>query len=72
MTCNTLYSDGTGRSGQSPTPWHESLESLAKRIRLLFLVVDGVMTDGGLYYVASGLALKRFDVMEGLGSMLVK
>ena len=56
MTCNTLYSDGTGISGHSPTPRRESIESLAKHIRLLVLDVDGVMTDGGLYYDANGLA----------------
>ena len=43
MTCNTLYSDGTGISGHSPTPRRESIESLAKHIRLLVLDVDGVM-----------------------------
>lgn len=60
MTCNTLYSDGTGISGHSPTPRRESIESLAKHIRLLVLDVDGVMTDGGLYYDANGLVMKRF------------
>ena len=59
MTCNTLYSDGTGISGHSPTPRRESIESLAKHIRLLVLDVDGVMTDGGLYYDANGLVMKR-------------
>ena len=54
MTCNTLYSDGTGISDHSPTPRRESIESLAKHIRLLVLDVDGVMTDGGLYYDANG------------------
>ena len=58
MTCNTLYSDGTGISGHSPTPRRESIESLAKHIRLLVLDVDGVMTDGGLYYDANGLVMK--------------
>ena len=32
-----------------------SAESLARRIRLLVLDVDGVLTDGGLYYDANGL-----------------
>ena len=67
MTCNTLYSDGTGISGHSPTPRRESIESLAKHIRLLVLDVDGVMTDGGLYYDANGLVMKRFHVLDGIG-----
>lgn len=37
------------------------------RIELLILDVDGTMTDGGMYYSAEGLAMKRFDVTDGLG-----
>jgi 3-deoxy-D-manno-octulosonate 8-phosphate phosphatase (KDO 8-P phosphatase) len=37
------------------------------RIRLLVLDVDGVLTDGRLYYGARGEALKVFDVRDGLG-----
>ncbi|WP_174273823.1 KdsC family phosphatase [Sphingomonas bacterium] len=36
-------------------------------IRLLLLDVDGVLTDGGLYYNADGEVLKRFNVRDGLG-----
>jgi 3-deoxy-D-manno-octulosonate 8-phosphate phosphatase (KDO 8-P phosphatase) len=38
----------------------------AARIRLLVLDVDGVLTDGGLYYGPSGEAAKRFHVQDGL------
>lgn len=37
------------------------------RIRLLVLDVDGVLTDGRLYYGPRGEALKVFDVRDGLG-----
>ena len=37
----------------------------AARIRLLVLDVDGVLTDGGLFYGASGEETKRFDVQDG-------
>jgi 3-deoxy-D-manno-octulosonate 8-phosphate phosphatase (KDO 8-P phosphatase) len=37
------------------------------RIRLLVLDVDGVLTDGRLYYGARGEALKVFDVRDGYG-----
>jgi len=46
---------------------NKSLEDVARQIRLLVLDVDGVMTDGGLYYDASGLVMKRFDVHDGIG-----
>jgi len=35
------------------------------RIRALLTDVDGVMTDGGMYFDAGGQALKRFDVKDG-------
>ena len=38
----------------------------AARVRLLVLDVDGVLTDGGLYYGPDGEELKRFDVQDGL------
>ncbi len=34
--------------------------------------VDGVLTDGGLYYDANGLALKRFNVKDGMGTYLLR
>jgi len=41
------------------------------RIRLLVLDVDGVMTDGRLYYAAGGEVLKVFHVHDGFGIKLV-
>ena len=37
------------------------------QIRLLALDVDGVLTDGGLYYTETGEELKKFNVKDGLG-----
>ncbi len=48
---------------QSP----RAIAARARRVRLLFLDVDGVMTDGGLYYSPSGVALKRFFAQDGYG-----
>lgn len=42
-------------------------EQLARDIRLVVLDVDGVLTDGGLYYDQSGCVMKRFHVQDGLG-----
>ena len=39
----------------------------AARVRLLVLDVDGVLTDGRLYYGARGETLKVFHVRDGLG-----
>lgn len=33
--------------------------------------VDGVLTDGGLLYGPDGVALKRFDVRDGMGVTLL-
>lgn len=44
----------------------------AARIRLLVLDVDGVLTDGGLYYGPDGSSLKRFNVQDGLGIKLAQ
>ena len=42
-------------------------EQRAAQIRLVALDVDGVLTDGRLYYGAQGEALKVFDVRDGHG-----
>ena len=39
----------------------------AKAIELLVLDVDGVLTDGSLFYGPDGEALKRFHVHDGAG-----
>lgn len=47
-------------------------ESRARAVRLLVLDVDGVLTDGGLYYDHAGQVSKRFDVQDGLGIRLAQ
>ncbi|MBL4692096.1 MAG: HAD hydrolase family protein [Magnetovibrio sp.] len=39
-------------------------------IKLLSLDVDGVMTDGGLYYSDDGTQFRKFNVKDGLGIKL--
>ena len=41
--------------------------ALAARIRLLVLDVDGVLTDGRLWFGPDGEALKAFHVRDGVG-----
>ena len=43
-----------------------------KNIQLLLLDVDGVMTDGGIIYDASGLETKRFNVRDGHGIKMLQ
>jgi len=45
---------------------------LAEDIRALVLDVDGVLTDGGLYYDVNGAVTKRFNVQDGLGVKLAQ
>lgn len=49
---------------------------LARRIRLVVLDVDGVLTDGGVYVgeLPGGevLEMKRFDIQDGLGVRLLQ
>lgn len=39
----------------------------ARHIKLLLLDVDGVLTDGGIYYSATGAEMKRFNAHDGYG-----
>ena len=51
-------------------------QATARRIRLVVLDVDGVLTDGGLYVGATrggeAVELKRFDVQDGIGVGMLK
>lgn len=44
----------------------------AQGIRVVFFDVDGVMTDGGLYYSEAGEAIKRFHTLDGQGLKLLQ
>ncbi|BAU11434.1 3-deoxy-D-manno-octulosonate 8-phosphate phosphatase, putative [Leptolyngbya sp. NIES-3755] len=49
----------------------DDLRSRLAQVKLLALDVDGVMTDGGLYYTETGEELKKFNVKDGLGIKLL-
>ena len=51
----------------------ESPDALAraKRVRLMLFDVDGVLTDGRLWYGPSGEALKAFGALDGHGIKLL-
>ena len=39
----------------------------AQGIRVAFFDVDGVLTDGGLFFTETGETLKRFSTLDGHG-----
>jgi 3-deoxy-D-manno-octulosonate 8-phosphate phosphatase (KDO 8-P phosphatase) len=45
---------------------------LAQGIRVAFFDVDGVLTDGGLYFSDRGETLKRFNTLDGHGLKLLQ
>ena len=45
-----------------PDLWKKKLE----KIKLLVLDVDGVMTDGGMYYTESGDQFKKYNTKDGM------
>jgi 3-deoxy-D-manno-octulosonate 8-phosphate phosphatase (KDO 8-P phosphatase) len=44
----------------------------ARKIRLVAMDVDGVLTDAGMYYSESGDELKKFNTRDGMGVALVR
>jgi 3-deoxy-D-manno-octulosonate 8-phosphate phosphatase (KDO 8-P phosphatase) len=44
----------------------------ARRLRMMIFDVDGVMTDGMLYYADSGEEMKAFNVRDGQGIKLLQ
>jgi 3-deoxy-D-manno-octulosonate 8-phosphate phosphatase (KDO 8-P phosphatase) len=43
------------------------LREKARKIKLILTDSDGVLTDNGVYYSASGEEMKRFSVRDGMG-----
>jgi 3-deoxy-D-manno-octulosonate 8-phosphate phosphatase (KDO 8-P phosphatase) len=50
----------------------EDLREKAKKIKLLLLDVDGVLTDGRIIYDSRGRDMKFFDVHDGLGVYVLR
>jgi 3-deoxy-D-manno-octulosonate 8-phosphate phosphatase (KDO 8-P phosphatase) len=44
----------------------------AQGIRVAFFDVDGVLTDGGIFFSEEGETLKRFHILDGLGLKLLQ
>lgn len=50
----------------------DNQKSLLSNIELVITDVDGVLTDGGIYYNENGECIKRFHVRDGLGIKLLQ
>lgn len=48
--------------------WNKRLSD----IKLVATDCDGVLTDGGLYYSENGDEMKRFQVLDGMGFLLLR
>ncbi len=44
----------------------------AQDIRIAFFDIDGVLTDGGVYFTEHGETLKRFSILDGYGLKLLR
>ena len=53
-------------------PLTDALREKAQGIKLLALDVDGVLSDGKLYYGNDGEELKCFSILDGLGIKLLQ
>lgn len=50
----------------------DELRNRLSKIKLLALDVDGILTDGGMYYTEQGDEMKRFSTLDGMGISLLR
>ena len=48
------------------------LKNICSDIKLVLTDVDGVLTDGGMYYSKNGDTLKKFHTRDGMGVTLLR
>ena len=67
--------DALERGSLDDAPKRDDLDGAlarAKDLKLMIFDVDGVLTDGTLYYSERGEELKAFNIQDGLGIKLLK
>ena len=62
MPHNRRVSQGASRGSQQRL----------RRVRMLAMDVDGVLTDGGMYYSEMGDELKKFNTRDGMGIKMLQ
>ena len=50
----------------------DGLKKKCQKIKLVITDVDGVLTDGGMFYSEKGEVLKKFNTRDGMGIELLK
>ena len=50
---------------------NKKLNQKCKKIKLVVTDVDGVLTDGGMYYSEKGEIMKKFNAKDGMGVELL-
>lgn len=48
------------------------IQKKCKQVKLVLSDVDGVLTDGGMFYSEKGEVLKKFNTRDGMGVALLK
>ena len=51
---------------------NQKVREKIKKIKLIATDVDGVLTDGGMYYSSKGDTLKKFHVIDGMAVSILK
>jgi len=51
---------------------NSKINTKIKKIKLVLTDVDGVLTDGGMYYSSKGDVMKKFFVRDGMGVTLLR
>ncbi len=67
-----MASPSLGIGGSRRQLSRAALVERLKGVKLLSLDVDGVLTDGGLYYTDDGQQLRKFNVKDGMGLQRVR
>lgn len=51
---------------------HEDARARARRLKLMAFDVDGVLTDGSLFYTDEGIEIKAFNTLDGHGLKMLQ
>jgi len=50
----------------------KDVSKIIKKIKIVLTDVDGVLTDGGMYYTKNGDSMKKFHTRDGMGVTLLR
>ena len=60
------------RNRRTPAGSSRELQKRLRRVRMLAMDVDGVLTDGGMYYFETGDEVKKFNTRDGMGIKMLQ